>query len=287
MKLVHALAVLCLAPVVALAQSSAALDGHLKKIKDSKTINVAYRTDATPFAFVEGDSGPTGYSVDLCKRVVGSIEQQLGVTGLKVNWVPVTVNSRFEGLIKGSTDMECGASSVTLSRLKTVDFSSFIFVDGTGLLTKTTQGANTLGDLAGKKIGVIAGTSNERALNDAMKRRVMTATIVNIKSREDGLQQLEDGTIDAMASDRFLLMGLSGKAKDPKSMVVLTDALSFEPYAIALPRGDWQMRLAVNTALSQIYRSTAITEIYGRWFGALGQPGPLVEHLFLFGMLPD
>ena len=55
--------------------------------------------------------------------------------------------------------------------MKTVDFSSFIFVDGTGLLVKATQAAGSLGDFSGKKVGVIGGTSNERALNDALKRR--------------------------------------------------------------------------------------------------------------------
>jgi ABC-type amino acid transport substrate-binding protein len=68
---------------------------------------------------------------------------------------------------------------------------------------------------------------------------------------------------------------------------MLGDALSFEPYAIALPRGDWQMRLAVNTALAQIYRGNAIREIFGRWFGAIGRPGPLAEATFLFGALSE
>ena len=36
-------------------------------------------------------------------------------------------------------------------------------------------------------------------------------------------------------------------------MQLLPDDLSIEPYAIALPRGDWALRLAVNTALRSIY----------------------------------
>jgi ABC-type amino acid transport substrate-binding protein len=287
MKLARALAALCLVPTVVLAQGTPALDGHLKKIRDSKTITVAYRSEAAPFAFTDGDKGAAGYSVDLCKRVIGSLEQQIGVTGLKQNWVPVTVQTRFDGLVNGSADMECGATTVTLGRMKSVDFSSFIFVDGTGLLTRQNVAANGLSDLGGKKIGVIAGTSNERALSEALKRRVLNATVVHVKSHEDGLAQLEGGTIDALASDRVLLVGLASQSKDPKSLVLLSDALSFEPYAISLPRGDWQMRLAVDTALSQIYRGGAIGEIYGQWFGALGKPGAIVEALFLFGTLPD
>jgi glutamate/aspartate transport system substrate-binding protein len=286
-RLSAALAALLILPAVVFAQSaSAPLEGRLKKIKESQSIGVAYRTDAAPFSFEENKQA-AGYSVDLCRRVIGALEQQLGVKELKVRWVPVTVQNRFETVAKGQADLECGASTVTLGRMKEVDFSSFVFVDGTGILIKTSLAAKGIGDLGGRKIGVIGGSSNEKALNDALKARVVNATVVPVKTRDDGLAQLEAGTIDAFASDRVLLLGLAGKAKDPKSMTLLTDALSFEPYAIALPRGDWQMRLAVNTALSQIYRSGAIGEIYGRWFGALGRPGPIIEMTYLFGALPE
>jgi ABC-type amino acid transport substrate-binding protein len=279
-------ALLCL-PAIALAQGAQTpLDGRMKKIKESQSIGVAYRTDAMPFSFEENKQA-AGYSVDLCRRIVGALEQQLGVKELKIRWVPVTVQNRFETVAKGQADLECGSSTVTLGRMKEVDFSSFVFVDGTGILVKATLAAKSLGDLGGRRIGVIAGSSNEKALNDALKARVINATVVAVKTRDDGLAQLEAGTIDAFASDRVLLIGLAGKAKEPKSLALLTEALSFEPYAIALPRGDWQMRLAVNTALAQIYRSGAIGEIYGRWFGALGRPGPIIEMTYLFGALPE
>jgi len=286
-RLSAALAALLMLPVIALAQGTTApLEGRLKKIKDAQSIGVAYRTDAAPFSFVEGQQ-PVGYSIDLCRRVVGLLEQQLGVKELKVRWVPVTVQNRFTTVAKAEADLECGASSVTLGRMREVDFSSFTFVDGTGLLVKASLAAKGIGDLGGRKIGVIGGSSNEKALNEALKARVVNATVVTVTTRDDGLAQLEAGTIDAFASDRVLLIGLAGKAKDAKSLALLTDALSFEPYAIVLPRGDWQMRLAVNTALAQIYRSGAIGEIYGRWFGALGRPGPIIEMTYLFGALPE
>jgi glutamate/aspartate transport system substrate-binding protein len=287
MRFAAALVALCLLPGLAPAQSSAALDGRLKKIRDAQTINVAWRTDSAPFSYEDPAKQPTGYTIELCKRVVGAIEKQLGLSGLKTNWVPVTVDTRFEGLVKGEVDMECGSTTVTLGRMKTVDFSSFIFIDGTGLLVRSAFTGTGLSDLGGKKIGVIAGTSNERALNEALKARVLTAAIVNVKTRDEGLEQVESGAIDAYASDRVLLIGLAAKSKDPKSLALLADALSFEPYAITLPRGDWQFRLAVNTALAQIYRSGAIGEVYGRWFGAFGKPGALVEATVLFGAIPE
>src|SRR4029079_11185076 len=159
-------------PFPSLAQNADALDGRLKKIRDSQSIGIAYRTDAAPFSFEENKQ-ITGYSIDLCRRVVAAIERQLGISELKIRWVPVNGQTRFEAIAKGRADMECGSSTVTLGRLKTVDFSSFIFIDGTGLIVKSSLAANALGDLGGKKIGVIGGTSNERALNDALKNRVI------------------------------------------------------------------------------------------------------------------
>jgi ABC-type amino acid transport substrate-binding protein len=282
------LAALCLAPALALAQSaSVPPDGRLKKIYDTKAINVAYRSDALPFSFEDSDKKPSGYMVELCRSVITVIERQLGAGPLKVTWLPVTAQNRFTTVSNGGADMECGASTVTLGRMKDVGFSSLTFIDGTGLLVRDSAGVNSLMDLANKKIGVIAGTSNERALSEAMKAKVITATVVPVKSRDDGLAQLEAGTIDGFASDRVLLAAMASKAKNPKALALLVDALSYEPYAIVLPRGDWAMQHAVDAALAQIYASSALPEIYARWFGSLGRPGPVLEVMYALGRLPE
>jgi glutamate/aspartate transport system substrate-binding protein len=281
-------AALCLAPTLALAQmASAPFEGRLKKIHETKTISVAYRTDALPFSFEDNEKKPTGYMVELCRSVIGVIERQIGVTPLQIKWVPVTLQTRFSAISSGQADMECGATTVTLGRMKEVGFSSLTFVDGTGLLLRASTAGTSLMDLANKKIGVIAGTSNERALAEALKSKVVTAIVLPVKTREEGLAQLEAGSIDAFASDRVLLVGLASKSKDPKALALLGDALSYEPYAIVLPRGDWAMRQAVDAALAQIYKSSALPDLYNRWFGALGRPSPVLEVMFALGRLPE
>ena len=282
------IAALCLAPALTLAQmASAPFEGRLKKIHDTKTITVAYRADAVPFSFEDNDKKPTGYTVELCRSIIGVIERQIGVTPLQVKWVPVTLQNRFSTVASGQADMECGASSVTLGRMKEVAFSSLTFVDGTGLLVRASTPGNALMDLANKKIGVIPGSSNERALNEALKAKVVNAMVVPVPSREEGLAQLEAGSIDALASDRVLLVGLVAKSKNAAALALLGDPLSFEPYAIALPRGDWAMKQAVDAALSQIYKSPALPELYNRWFAALGRPAPVLEIMFGLGRLPE
>jgi len=283
----HLLAVLCLAPVLSLAQTGAApAESRLKKIQDSRSIALAYRQDAAPFSFEGPDKQPAGYTVDLCRSVAGVVGRQLGVP-LEIRWVPVTTQTRFGAVAGGQADMECGASTVTLGRLKEVGFSSLTFLDGTGLMVRNATPGYSLSAMAGKKIGVIAGTSNERALAVAMKALVVSATVVPVASREEGLARLESGAIDAFASDRVLLMGLANGAKNPGNLSILVDALSYEPYALVLPRGDWALQQAVNAGLAQVYQSPALAEIYGRWFGVLGPPSPMLQVMYGLGSLPE
>jgi ABC-type amino acid transport substrate-binding protein len=282
-RLAAAIAVLVL-PALVHAQ---ALEGTLKKIRDTKTINIAYRTDAIPFSFADGKSVPTGYTVDICKRVVASLEQQLKIQGLQVNWVPATSQNRLELVAKKQADMECGSTTATLSRMETVDFSSFVFVDGTGVLVRNDAGVKNFADLGGKRVAVIAGTTNEKALREAITKRLVNATVVPVQTRDEGLAALEAGKVNGFASDKVLIVGLSGKVKDPTQYTMLTEDLSFEPYAIVLPRGDAAFRVAVNRGLAQLYRSPAIGELWNRWFGPLGKPGVLVEAMFFLGAIPE
>lgn len=259
---------LCLAaPALAFGQ----VPDTLKKIRDAKTVTIAYRTDALPFSYEGENKQPAGYTVELCKRIAASLEQQLK-TPLQVKWVPATSQNRLELVQKKQADMECGATTATLSRMEVVDFSSTVFVDTTGLLVQKAVGAKSLGGLAGKKIAVIAGTTTQKAVESGLKKQLVSATVVPVKTRDEGIAALEAGTVDAFSSDRLLLLGLAGKVKDPTQFELLNEDLSFEPYAIALPRGDSAFRLAVNRGLAQIYQSEAIQEIFRRTFGATAVP---------------
>ena len=262
-------------------------DATLKKIRDSKTITIAHRTDALPFSFVGDGNQPMGYTVELCKRIASSIEQQLKVGPLAVKWVAATSQNRLELVQKRQVDMECGSTTATLSRMELVDFSSPVFVDTTGLLARKAAGATSLSAMAGKRIAVVAGTTNHKALENALKKKLVSATVVTVKNRDEGVAQLEKGSVDAFAGDKILLLGLAGKVKDTAQYTLLDDNLGFEPYAIALPRGDAGMRLAVNRALSQIYGSGAIVEIFRATFGSAIDPSPALVITYEVSTYPE
>ena len=134
---------------------------------------------------------------------------------------------------------------------------------------------------------MVSGTTNERAVRTQLARREINATVLPFATRDEAFAALEGGKADVFASDKLLLVGVGNAARDSKSLRILADELSFEPYGIVLPRGDADFRLAVNTALAHIYRSGEITEIFGRWFRQFGDPGPVIKAMYLLGAIPE
>jgi ABC-type amino acid transport substrate-binding protein len=107
-----------------------------------------------------------------------------------------------------------------------------------------------------------------------------------VTDRNGGVAALESGQADAFASDKLLLVG--AQFKNPKAMVMLPDDLSIEPYAIVLPRGDWALRLAVNTALARIYGSGEVLTIFNKWFSEIGlRPSLLLGAAYALGTFPE
>ena len=108
-----------------------------------------------------------------------------------------------------------------------------------------------------------------------------------MKDHGEGLTGVESGALDAYASDRVILIGLAVTAKDPALFAIADTYLSYEPYGLMLRRGDASFRLAVNRALSHLYRSGEIMQIYGRWFGKLGSPSNLLLAMYALHALPE
>jgi glutamate/aspartate transport system substrate-binding protein len=259
----------------------------LGKIKASKAITIAFSTDSLPFSFVGDSSKPAGYSIDLCERIVNYIGRAIGVPDLKINWVPATAAERVQLVATGKADMDCANTTMTQTRLKNVDFSGLIFVDGGGFVVKSDAPINRFTDLNGKKVAVIKGTTTQARLDAAMKQRLVTAQVTVINDGNEGIALLESGAVDAYAGDKIKLIGLVAQAKDPNGFAMLSEDLSFEPYALALPRGDSAFRLEVNKALTQIYVGGDIDGIFGKWLGKLGRPSGLLAAMYLLNAIPE
>ena len=120
-----------------------------------------------------------------------------------------------------------------------------------------------------------------------LKQRLVNATVVPITDANAGIAMLESGNVDAYAGDKIKLVGLAVLAKDPSKLSLLAEELSFEPYAMALPRNDSALRLEVNRALTQVYMSGDIEGIFSQWLGKLGRPSALLAVMYILNSIPE
>lgn len=277
------------AAVLALVSGIAgASEPTLEKIKKSGEIVIGHREEARPFSFVEAGKTPAGYSVDLCLRIVEAVKAELGMAELAVKYVPVGAESRFDKVADGSIDLECGNSTMTLSRMKQVDFTNMIFITGASLLVREGEPIDAVSGLAGKKVAVVEGTTTQQELAARLKSGLIQTTVVPVKDHADGLKALLDNKVDAYAGDQIVLIGLARSAPDPSKLALVKELFSYEPYGIALRRNDADFRLAANRALAQLYRSGEITGVYNRWFGDWGaQPSRLLVAMFALNGIPE
>ena len=271
----------CVLPALATA-------GTLDQIRKSGEIRIGYRTDAPPLAFSDSTGQAAGYSVDLCKRIATAVKDELKLADLKVTYVPLTSADRLDAIVNNKADIECGATTVTLSRAAKVDFTLMTFVTGGSLLSLAASSVNALSDATGKSVAVVAGTTSEAALRNAITKNLIDAKVVSVANREEAMKQLDAGQVAAFASDQIVLIGQIMQAADPKKYSLARELFSFEPYAFVVRRDDSEFRLVANRAIAQIYRSGQIEQLYGRWFGQAGiKPSPVLSAMYALQALPE
>ena len=257
--------------------------GTLERIKERGEFLIGYDPDSRPLSFVENGE-PAGYSVDICRRIAVGVREHLKLPDMKITYVPLTLENRFDAVVDGKVDIECASTTMTLGRQERVDFTLMTFVTGGTFLSRAKDRIATMEDLKGKRIGVIRGVTAETALKAHLSEKLIDARVVNVADADDGLAKLQGGDIDAYASDQVVLIGDVTKAlaANTKVDVSFADELfSYEPYALMVRRDDAEFRLVANRVISQIFRSGQFAQLYQEWIGSNGlQPSPLLLAMY-------
>ena len=288
--------------VPAVAQRAPASGATLSRIKQSSRIALGYRVDARPFAFKDESGNATGYSVALCQKVADAIKAELGLAELRVEWVPVTVADRFTALQQAKVDLLCGAESETLERRRDAAFSIPIFPGGIGALLRTDASAKLKDVLSGRRstepnwrasagqlvqaqtFTVIPGTTAESWLSGKLSEFQLTAKVTTVNGYDAGVEQLLNRKAHVFFGDRAILLEAAARSPSASKLMLLDRMFTYEPVALALGRGDEDLRLTVDRALSQLYASGGITALFQQWFG---EPDDHALSFFRWNTLPN
>ena len=141
-----------------------ALDGTLKKIKDSGTATMGVRESSGGLSFTLGDSKFAGFHVELCQRALADIQKQLGMAKLDIKYQPVTSQNRIPLMQNGTIDIECGSTTNNAARQKDVSFAATTYVEEVRIAVKANSGITSIGQLNGKNVATTTGTTSVQHL---------------------------------------------------------------------------------------------------------------------------
>jgi glutamate/aspartate transport system substrate-binding protein len=274
--MIRLLAVLTLAIGFGHAVAADELYGTLKKIKESGRIVIGRSENSVPFSYTDADGKPTGFSIDLCNRIVEAVKKELSMDQLEVRYVTIMGTTLIPLLVNGTIDMACSTTTNNLTRQRQVDFLYTMYVTGNQLLVRKDSGIHEVEDLKGKRVAVNQGTTNEKIIKALDQKLNLGIRFLDTEDQPRGWLAFESGRVDCYVTDAIVEHGLISKAANPEKYEVVGRLLSFDPYAVVVRRDDSAFRLVGNRVLADLFRSGEIEDIYNKWIkpiaGPLGEP---------------
>ena len=287
--------------MLSLAMSEPTSAATLDRLQQTGKLMLGYRVDARPFSYKDESGSPVGYAVGLCQQVADKIKSDQGLSTLTVEWTPVTVEEELQAVRDGKVDLLCGAAETLTSR-KDVDFSVPIFPGGIGALLRASAPVGLREVLSGRPpsgplwrgnpaqilekqtLCAVGGTPSEKWVSDSLDKLQLTASVVPVKSYEEGVQRALDGGCNVFFADRSILLDAAKRGPSASDLTVLKRQFTYAPIALALERNDADFRLVVDRALSQLFGSQEFHDLYVKWFG---EPNDSVDTFFKLSTLPE
>jgi ABC-type amino acid transport substrate-binding protein len=189
-----------------------------------------------------------------------------------------------------------------LTSRKDVDFSVPIFPGGIGALLRANAPVGLKEVLSGRPpagplwrgypaqilekqtLCAVGGTPSEKWVSDSLDKLQLTASIVPVKSYEEGVQRALNGSCNVFFADRSILLDEARRGPSAGDLTVLKRQFTYAPIALALERNDADFRLVVDRALSQLFGSQEFHDLYVKWFG---KPNESVDTFFKLSTLPE
>jgi ABC-type amino acid transport substrate-binding protein len=194
-----------------------------------------------------------GFEVDLLKAITDHL-------GLEIEYQVSLWSTILEQLFKGELDIICSAVTVTASRRHILEFTNpYLHFRLCAVINQedTLKGIN---DLKNKTIGIREATEAERYVHTNFPGNNM----VHAETNKDLYRKLQSGKIDLLIDDSPIAGGFLQKNKKLKVGMYLPGTDS--QYAIALKKGDIQLKEQFNEVLSLLKGNGVYQTIYKKWF---------------------
>jgi len=242
----------------AAAVAAAAEKPMIDEVKERGVLRAGVKNDAPHLGFVDEKGNYAGFEIDL----LNDMAKRLGV---KVEYVPVKASNRVQLLQQKRIDLIWATVSHYRGRDRVVDFTIPYLYTPQTLLVRKDSGIKSMADLAGKRVGVDAGSGAVKKVPKAQPK----ATVQTFQNWPEAFFALERGTVDAVATDNIILAGLRAESPNPDKFELLTKGGFYSGgyYAIAVRENDSKSRDTINFILQDQWLDGTWQRAFDKWLG--------------------
>jgi len=211
-------------------------EGRLALVQERGVLICGINGGLPGFSFLDSATGEvTGFDADFCRAVAAAV---LG-DAEAVEFRPLNADARGPALQSQEIDVLIRNTTWTVTR--DTDWGLFApttFYDGQGMMVRAADGIESLADLEGATICVQTGTTTELNLADVFGAEGIDFTPLPFGEIEQTYSAYDEGSCDAVTSDRSQLLAQRTTLGNPDDHVILDVVMSKEPLGPVVPHGD-------------------------------------------------
>ncbi|MDR2504885.1 MAG: amino acid ABC transporter substrate-binding protein [Oscillospiraceae bacterium] len=255
--------ILCLALALLMCASFASAesaDNSLELVKEAGKLILGFDASFPPMGYTQDDGSFAGFDLDVAAEVVKLL-------GVELELQPIDWSAKdLELNVSRSIDCIWNGFTITEERRETVNYSIPYLGNAQVLVIRADAGYETLADLAGKPLGLQAGSSAVDALADAPEFAATLSDVAEFGDYMVALLDLEQGGVDAVLMDTVVANYYI--TEKGANLSILGEALVPEQFGIGFRKEDIALTDAVNAALIELKANGTLGEISTKWFGS-------------------
>jgi putative glutamine transport system substrate-binding protein len=251
------LAALLVVGLCMLSGCSKPAEDAIEAIKAADVLKVGVKQDVPGFGLLNPETNEfEGLEIDIAHKLAGKL---LGDES-KVEFTPVTAETRGTLLDNGQIDMVIATFTIKPERLEQWNFSDPYFQDSVGLLVEKKNGFSNLADLDGKTIGVAQGATTKDAVQAEADTLNIEVKFQEYQTYPEISTALRAGKVDAFSVDRSILAGYLDDSRE-----ILPDAFSPQDYGIATKLSNTGLADFVNQFISEFKGSGELDTLLAQY----------------------
>jgi len=191
-----------------------------------------------PYEYFE-DGKIVGIDVDICQAIADALGRPLIVNSTNFDMV-------VDVMLAGKADLAAAGLTVTEERKELVDFSIPYAASGIVIVSLKDKVYKDIASAQGRRVGVQGGTTSDQFCSEELG-----VAPVRFDGPLQAAEALKAGKLDLIILDSDPAHSIVGKDPD---MVIASDILCREEFAIAVRKGDNELLEAINTTLAQLLK---------------------------------